>query len=97
MLAWGEELVPLVDGGQVWSVHDGVFLHQAQPAAVAVGGGVEVGVGGQRVPRDGEGTVGILQSPDMPGEAGVDPLGAVLEGGLVVPYLTLKVLAVRPT
>ena len=94
MLAWGEELVPLVDGGEVWSVHDGVFLHQAQPAAV--GGGVEVGVGGQHVPRDGEGTVGILQSPDMPSEAGVDPLGAVLEGGLVV-YLTLKVLAVRPT
>ena len=82
MEAGCEELVPLVDGGEVWSVHDGVFLHQAQPAAV--GGGVEVGVGGQRVPRDGEGTVGILQSPDMPGEAGVDPLGAVLEGGLVV-------------
>ena len=33
MLAWGEELVPLVDGGEVRSVHDGVFLHQAQPAA----------------------------------------------------------------
>ena len=58
MLAWGEELVPLVDGGEVWSVHDGVFLHQAQPAAV--GGGVEVGVGGQRLPGDGEGTVDIL-------------------------------------
>ena len=82
MLAWGEELVPLVDGGEVWSVHDGVFLHQAQPAAV--GGGVEVGVGGQRLPGDGEGTVGILEPPDMPCEAGVDPLGAVLEGGLVV-------------
>ena len=82
MLAWGEELVPLVDGGEVWSVHDGVFLHQAQPAAV--GGGVEVGVGGQRLPGDGEGTVGILQPPDMPCEAGVDPLGAVFEGGLVV-------------
>ena len=82
MLARCEELVPLVDGGEVRSVHDGVFLHQAQPAAV--GGGVEVGVGGQRLPGDGEGTVGILQSPDMPGEAGVDPLGAVLEGGLVV-------------
>ena len=58
MLALGEELVPLVDGGEVWSVHDGVLLHQAQPAAV--GGGVEVGVGGQRLPGDGEGTVGIL-------------------------------------
>ena len=30
MLALGEELVPLVDGGGVRSVHDGVFLHQAQ-------------------------------------------------------------------
>ena len=58
MLAWGEELVPLVDGGEVRSVHDGVFLHQAQPAAV--GGGVEVRVGCQRLPGDGEGTVGIL-------------------------------------
>ena len=38
MLARCEELVPLVDGGEVRSVHDGVFLHQAQPAAV--GGGV---------------------------------------------------------
>ena len=53
MLAWGEELVPLVDGGEVRSVPDGVFLHQEQPAAV--GGGVEVWVGGQRLPGDGEG------------------------------------------
>ena len=82
MLARCEELIPLVDGGDVRSVHDDVFLHQAQPAAV--GGGVEVGVGGQRRPRDVEGTVGILESPDMPSEAGVDPLGAVLEGGFVV-------------
>ena len=44
MLARCEELIPLVDGGDVRSVHDGVFLHQAQPAAV--GGGVVVGVGG---------------------------------------------------
>ena len=82
MLARCKELIPLVDGGDVRSVHDGVLLHQAQPAAV--GGGVEVRVGGQRRPRDVEGTVGILESPDMPSEAGVDPLGAVLEGGFVV-------------
>ena len=82
MLAWGEELVPLVDGGEVWSVHDGVFLHQAQPAAV--GGGVEVRIGGQRFPRDSEGTVAILVSPDMPSEAGVGALCAVFEGGVVV-------------
>ena len=68
MEALCEELVPLIDGGELLhnGVHDGLFFHQAQPAAV--GGRVEVGVGGQRVPRDGEGTVGILQSPDMPGE-----------------------------
>ena len=80
MLALGEELVPLVDGGEVWSVHDGVFFHQAQPAAV--GGGVEVRVGGQRFPRDSaEGTVAILVSPDMPSEAGVGALCAVFEEG----------------
>ena len=62
-------------------MHAGVFLHQAQPAAV--GGGVEVGVGGQRLPCDGQGTVGILESPDMPTEAGVEPLGAAHEGGQI--------------
>ena len=36
-----EELLPLVDDGELHLVHDGVFFHQAQPAAV--GGGVEVG------------------------------------------------------
>ena len=49
MLARCKELIPLVDGGDVRSVHDGVFFHQAQPAAV--GGGVEDGVGGQRLYR----------------------------------------------
>ena len=63
MLARCKELIPLVDGGDVRSVHDGIFLHQAQPAAD--GGGVEVGVGGQRHPRDVEGTVGVLKSPDI--------------------------------
>ena len=83
MLAWGEELVPLVDGGEVWSVHDGVFLHQAQPAAV--GGGVEVGIGGQRLPRDAEGAVAILELPDMTSQTGVNPFSTVFEAGLVVP------------
>ena len=82
MLAWGEELVPLVDGGEVWSVHDGVFLHQAQPAAV--GGGVEVGIGGQRLPRDAEGAVAILELPDMTSQTGVNPFGTIFEAGLVV-------------
>ena len=72
MLARCEELIPLVDGGDVRSVHDDVFLHQAQPAAV--GGGVEVGVGGQRLPRDVEGAVGILELPDMTSQTGVNPL-----------------------
>ena len=82
MEALCEELLPLVDDGELHLIQDGLFLHQAQPAAV--GGGVEVRVGGQRRPRDVEGMVGILESPDMPSEAGVDPLGAVLEGGFVV-------------
>ena len=73
----------MVDGGDVRSVHDGVFLHQAQPAAV--GGGVEVRVGGQRRPRDVEGTVGILEPPDMTSQTGVNPFGTVFEAGLVVP------------
>ena len=83
MLARCEELVPLVDGGEVRSVHDGVFLHQAQPAAV--GGGVEVGIGGQRLPRDAEGAVAILELPDMTSQTGVNPFGTVFEAGLVVP------------
>ena len=38
-----EELVPLIDGGELLhnGVHDGLFFHQAQPAAV--GEGVEIG------------------------------------------------------
>ena len=88
MLAWGEELVPLVDGGEVCSVHDGVFLHQAQPAAV--GGGVEVGIGGQRLPRDVEGAVGILELPDMTSQTGVNPFGTIFEAGLVVPVPHLE-------
>ena len=83
MLARCKELIPLVDGGDVRSVHDDVFLHQAQPAAV--GGGVEVGVGGQRLPRDVEGAVGILELPDMTSQTGVNPFGTVFEAGLVVP------------
>ena len=83
MLARCEELIPLVDGGDVRSVHDGVFFHQAQPAAV--GGGVEDGVGGQRLPRDVEGAVAILELPDMTSQTGVNPFGTVFEAGLVVP------------
>ena len=46
-----EDLVRLVDDGELHLVHDGVFLHQAQPAAVR--GGVEVG------------QEAILEVPDM--------------------------------
>ena len=95
MLARCEELIPLVDGGDVRSVHDGVFLHQAQPAAV--GGGVEVGVGGQRRPRDVEGTVGILESQTCPARLELILLALYLKEVLWLPYLTLNVLAVRPT
>ena len=83
MLARCKELIPLVDGGDVRSVHDDVFFHQAQPAAV--GGGVEDGVGGQRLPRDVEGAVAILELPDMTSQTGVNPFGTVFEAGLVVP------------
>ena len=39
MEALCEELVPLIDGGELLhnGVHDGLFFHQAQPAAVGVG------------------------------------------------------------
>ena len=88
MLARCKELIPLVDGGDVRSVHDDVFLHQAQPAAV--GGRVEVGVGGQRLPRDVEGAVAILELPDMTSQTGVNPFGTVFEAGLVVPVPHFK-------
>ena len=58
-------------------MHDGVFLHQAQPAAV--GGGVEVRVGGQRRPRDVEGTVGILEPQDITSQTGVNPFGTIFD------------------
>ena len=82
MLARCKELIPLVAGGDVRSVHDGVFFHQAQPAAAA--GGIEDGVGGQRLPRDVEGAVAIHEVPDMTSRTGVDPFGTVFEAGLVV-------------
>ena len=82
MLARCKELIPLVDGGDVRSVHDGVFFHQAQPAAV--GGGVEDRVGGQRLPRDAEGAVAILELPDMTSQTGVNPFGTVFEVGKVI-------------
>ena len=70
MLAWGEELVPLVDGGELRLAHDGELLHEAEPAAV--GGGVVVGVGGQGLPLDIERVVAILEAPDMTSQTGVD-------------------------
>ena len=40
-----EELVPLIDGGELRLAHNGELFHEAEPAAV--GGGVVVGVVGQ--------------------------------------------------
>ena len=55
-----EELVPLVDGGELRLAHDGELFHEAEPPAV--GGGVVVGVGGQGLPRDVERKVAILEA-----------------------------------
>ena len=40
-----EELVPLIDGGELRLAHNSELFHEAEPAAV--GGGVVVGVVGQ--------------------------------------------------
>ena len=45
MEAGCEELVPLIDGGELRLAHNGELFHEADPAAV--GGGVVVGVVGQ--------------------------------------------------
>ena len=45
MEAGCEELVPLIDVGELWLAHDGELFHEAEPAAV--GGRVVVGVVGQ--------------------------------------------------
>ena len=45
MEAGCEELVPLIDGGELRLAHDSELFDEAEPAAV--GGGVVVGVGGQ--------------------------------------------------
>ena len=68
-----KELVPLVDGGELRLAHDDELLHEAEPAAV--GGGVVVGVGCQRLPRDVEVVVAILEAPDVTSQTGVDPFG----------------------
>ena len=45
MEAGCEELVPLIDGGELRLAHNSELFHEAEPAAV--GGGVVVGVVGQ--------------------------------------------------
>ena len=70
MEAGCEELVPLIDGGELRLAHDGELFHEAEPAAV--GGGVVVGVGGQGPPLDVERVVAILEAPDMTSQTGVD-------------------------
>ena len=85
--ASGEELVPAVDRGLLWHVHQDVLLLQAQPTAV--GAGLESLVSGQDPPLDLRLQPLILQGPDVPRQLGVDPLVGVLEAGLVVPVSQL--------
>ena len=72
-----EELVPLVDGGELRLVHDRVLFHQAQSAWV--GGGVEGGEGGEGPPLDGVVPVLVLQAPDVTRKAGVAPFARMAE------------------
>ena len=71
MPAGCEELVPLVDGGELRLEHGRVLFHQAQ--SVRVGGGVVGGEGGEGPPLDGEVPVLVLQAPDVTCQAGVAP------------------------
>ena len=48
--AWGVELVPFVDGGQLGLEHDGVLFRQTEPAGVV--GGVVGGVLLEDLPLD---------------------------------------------
>ena len=82
MPAGREELVPLVDGGELWPVHDRKLLGEAQPARV--GGGVKGGQVGEDPPGDGVGSPLVLEAPYVAHQAGVDPLLRVAEAGLVI-------------
>ena len=58
-----EELVALVDGGELRLVHDGKLLGQTQSAGV--GRGVVGGQGGEGLPADGEVSALIFEAPDV--------------------------------
>ena len=81
------ELVVLVDGGELRLVHDRVLLDEAEPTGV--GGGVEGGQDGELPPADGVVSPLVLEAPDVPSEAGVDPFAGVAEGMGVVPISDL--------
>ena len=66
-----EELVVLVDGGELRLVHDRVLLDEAEPTGV--GGGVEGGQDGQLLPADGVVSPLVLEAPDVTCQAGVAP------------------------
>ena len=80
-----EELVPLVDGGELRLVHDRVLFHQAQSAWV--GGGVEGGEGGEGPPLDGVVPVLVLQAPDVTRKAGVAPFARMAEAIYIYIYI----------
>ena len=72
MPAGREELVPLVDGGELRPVHDSKLLGEAQPTRV--GGGVVGRQVGQDIPRDREASPLVLEAPHVARQAAVDPL-----------------------
>ena len=82
-----EELVALVDGGELRLVHDRVLLDEAEPTGV--GGGVEGGQDGKLPPAEAVVSPLVLQAPDVPSQAGVDPFARVAEGMGVVPISDL--------
>ena len=84
-----EELVPLVDGGELRLVHDRVLFHQAQSAWV--GGGVEGGEGGEGPPLDGVVPVLVLQAPDVTRKAGVAPFARMAEAIYIYIYIYICV------
>ena len=81
------ELVVLVDGGELRLVYDRVLLDEAEPTGV--GGGVEGGQDGKLPPAEAVVSPLVLQAPDVPSQAGVDPFARVAEGMGVVPISDL--------
>ena len=76
------ELVPAVEAGELWVVHQDVFLSEAEPAGVCAGS--EGLAAGQDPPLDLVVQPLLLELPDVSAELGVPSLFLVLEGGSVV-------------